>query len=69
MAYKFKVDDRVEIVRDDMEYFPVGFKKGHRGKVVAICSGDGFPYKIQRNNKNTGYFCARELKLIKRKGN
>jgi len=69
MACKFKVGDRVEIVRDDMDGFPSDFKKGHRGKVIAIGRGTGYPYEIQRNGGHTDSFDARELKLIKRKGN
>ena len=69
MAYKFKVGDRVEIVRDDMTDPPPDFRKGHRGKVISIGRVEGYPYEVQRNGGYNNVFCARELKLSKRKGN
>lgn len=69
MAYKFKVGDRVEIVRDDTLDFPPDFSKGHRGTVIDVDKGAEWPYEVQRNGGYINSFNVRELKLIKRKGN
>jgi hypothetical protein len=72
MARKFQIGDTVEVVKCvNPGEFPLGdwFKVGHRGKVVDY-DPDNTPhcYEVRRKNKKYNFFTARELKLIKHKG-
>jgi hypothetical protein len=66
MARKFQIGDTVEVVEGAWD--GLNFRVGHRGKVKDYVSGGSFPYTVVRRNKKEFYFSARELKLIRRKG-
>jgi hypothetical protein len=71
MAYKFKIDDIVEIVADTG--IKTGesheFKLGRKGKVTYVDTlAEDHPYRVLFRNEDLGYFNVKELKLIKRKG-
>ena len=66
MARKFKIGDTVEAVPGAWD--SPKFKAGHRGEVVDYYPGFPHPYRVRRKNGNELSFNARELKLIKHKG-
>ena len=72
MARKFQIGDTVQVVKDELPGGSLGlkFKIGHRGVVVEYNSGyKPHCYNVRRKkNKYDLWFTARELKLIKRKG-
>lgn len=69
MARKFKIGNKVEIVKQSGEEdLPIYFKKGIRGTVIDYeDENNEYPYVIKRRDGHHGNFNARELKLIKRK--
>lgn len=63
MARKFQIGDTVEVISEP----DGGVRIGHRGK-VSYHNGCMYPYRVTRQCGINGLFNARELKLIKRKG-
>jgi len=67
---KFKVGDKVKIVKklNTPSVAPHDVKLGKKGVISAIVVGCNCPYFVKLRGGQWSYFNARELELIKRKG-
>jgi len=68
MARKFKIGDTVEVIRHVVkkEYDEPIFRVGVQGKIIDYEHIQAYPYRVKKRDGTTEWFCAQELKLVKK---